>query len=425
MLVIIPNPLSDKSSTLNTDKMEMFNFSAIYKKWIVVDYPVSYDPSLGSYSNKFLNVQIGAVDEEKITLGGSFDFDMQTIVSSNQSMVSTLLDEVYGSSGKIKKRMANVTKFEDNLTAISDELKNKGNDEDGRNGILGDVAEKLSSFANFVDPALDTIGLFTGVLGYVNSFTNIVGGGATQTEVTVGEGSITLEGVQIDDFTVIQHEFGLPLVQYSNSNERPEFQGPIGIFSLKQKPQVTVLQKQFKYDCRNSYTDTYSQYNSYGLYVQFDDSNMEDLFEVNAASDMQLVDAKAIPIVEVNGPFLAPPYLGYYDVVYEEGLPSLEYAPGLSKYSSPSGKHKFMTAFTLPKTPVYSDGHLIAGHDADEFPDQVTTSGLSCRGSLEPQATNVDMKFYLEFENTNDSSIKAEFMRTFQADVTYEEKIEY
>jgi len=417
--------LSEKNTTINTDKMEIFNFNAIYKKWIVVDYPVSFDPSLSNYSNKFFNIQIGAVDEEKITIGGSFGFDMQTVVSSDQSLVSAVLDEVYGSSGKIKKRMENVTKFEDNLTAISDELKNEGYDEDGAKSILGDVAEKLDSFANFVDPALDAIGLFTGVLGYVNSFTNIVGGGSTQAEVTVGEGSITLEGVQVDNFTVTEHEFGLPLVQYSNTNERPEFQGPIGIFSLKQKPQVTVVRKQFKYDCRNSYTDSYSQYSSYGLYVQFDDSNMEHLFEVNSASNMDLVEVKAVPIISVTGQFLAPPYWGYYDVVYKEGLRSLEYAPGLSLYSRPSEKHKFMTAYTLPKTPVYNDGYLIAGQDADDFPDQVTTSGLTCRGSLIPQATNVDMKFYLKFENTNDSSIKAEFMRTFEADVTYEEIIEY
>src|SRR5699024_9654636 len=141
-------------------------------------------PSLSNYSNKFFNIQIGAVDEEKITIGGSFGFDMQTVVSSDQSLVSAVLDEVYGSSGKIKKRMENVTKFEDNLTAISDELKNEGYDEDGAKSILGDVAEKLDSFANFVDPALDAIGLFTGVLGYVNSFTNIVGGGSRSEEHT-------------------------------------------------------------------------------------------------------------------------------------------------------------------------------------------------------------------------------------------------
>src|SRR5699024_6512135 len=128
--------LSEKNTTINTDKMEIFNVNAIYKKWIVVDYPVSFDPSLSNYSNKFFNIQIGAVDEEKITIGGSFGFDMQTVVSSDQSLVSAALDEVYGSSGKIKKRMENVPKFEDNLTAISDELKNEGYDEDGAKSIL-------------------------------------------------------------------------------------------------------------------------------------------------------------------------------------------------------------------------------------------------------------------------------------------------
>lgn len=406
--------LSEKSSNLNANRINVFQFEAVYKKWIVMDYVLSYDHTLSSYENIFLRVGIGAVDESEIQLEGNFDFEMNEVTRGKQNIISGLIDEVFGSSGKIKRRMNDVTGFRDNIEDI-------GNEFEDNSGILGDVGESLLLFASRIDPTIGTIGFVVGMADYVNAFTNIFGGGSTQSSITLGEGGMHLTGTVINDFPVTFHKFGLPLVQYTDENEEPALQEPIGLFSLKQKPEVTVLQKQFHYNCRNDIRENYSQYSSYGLYVQFDDQNMENLFRVNPESDMQFVDVRAVPFVDVRGPFLAFTYFPYYDVVHEEGLPARDYSPGLNIYSSGGGMHRFRPSFTLPHPGLFDDGYLIAGIHSEYFPEQVTTvDGTRCMGSLEPEGVSVYIRFYLKFENVNNDEIKAEFMRTFKADVTYE-----
>lgn len=260
----------------------------------------------------------------------------------------------------------------------------------------------------------------------MNSFTNIFGGGSSQTELTVGEGSMQLSGTIKNDFPIEELDIGLPEVQYVEPAEEPEFQDPVGLFSMKEKPEVTVIRKQFPYECRNNWNDFYSQYNSYGIYLQFDDSNMDDLFEVNPTSDMQLVEVKAFPVVEVQGPFLSFPYFPTYSVIYDDGLNVSDYSFGLNLYSGPGEINRFRTTFTFPHTPAYSDGHLIAGADSEEFPDQVTTvDGVQCLDALQPNAVDVDLRFYLKFEHSGSKEIKTEFMRTYKPDITHQDIFEF
>lgn len=412
-------PLSEKSANLNENKINFFQFEAVYKKWIVLDYVLSYDPTLSSYENMILRVGIGAVDTSKIQLEGEFNYEEHEVTRGRQNIIGALVDDVFGSSGKIKRRMNDLTRFKDNLEDIENDFEN-------HSGILGDVASSLGDFASFIDPTLGTIGFAYGVVDYINSFTNIFGGGSAQTEVTIGRGSMHLAGTITNDFNITFHKIGLPLVQYTEEGEAPDFQENVGLFSMKQKPEVTVLRKQFHYDCRNDRYDFYSQYSSYGLYLQFDDSNMKDLFRVNPASNMQLTDVQALPIIKVKGPFLSFNYFPTYDVIYKEGLEARDYSYDLKIYAPTGTYHRFRPTYTLPESSYYVDGHLIAGADSNEFPDQVTTlDGVECQDGLRPKGVDVDMRFYLKFENANNAEIKTEFMRTYKPKITYEDVFEF
>lgn len=296
-------------------------------------------------------VLIGAVDKEKIKLEGGFDFEMNEITQGKQNIASALVDEVFGSSGKIKRRMDDIASFEDNIRGIGNEFK-----EDP--GILGDLGKSLLSFASFIDPATGVIGFAVGVADYISSFTNIFGGGSTQTKLMVGRGSMHLTGTITDNFKVDFHKFGLPLVEYSNPNEETNFQGPVGLFSLKRKPEVTVVQKQFHYSCRNDRDEQYRDYVSYGLYLQYDDQNMENLFRVNPESGMQLIEVNAVPYAIVQGPFLGLNYWPHYDAVYKEGISVQEYSYGLKLYSGAGAVHRFRTAEELPQQTRFDEGYL-------------------------------------------------------------------
>lgn len=153
--------LSEKNAKLNENKITSFQFAAVYNKWIVQDYILSYDPELSTYNNIFLRVDIGAVKESDIALTGEFNYEMQDVTLGGQNTINALIDDVFGSSGKIKRRMSDITQFQDNLEKI-------GGDFEESPGFLGDLGSSLLSFASLVDPTLSTIGLSIGVLDYVN-----------------------------------------------------------------------------------------------------------------------------------------------------------------------------------------------------------------------------------------------------------------
>ncbi|MCK4258474.1 MAG: hypothetical protein KAX49_05820, partial [Halanaerobiales bacterium] len=99
---------ADKNEELNEDKVLILK--AIYKKWFVFDYMLSYEPILSTNppSNIFFVVDLGAKDVSDISLSGEFEFDANSVFSNGTNTSKSLIDTIFGCAGQISKQIKNV-----------------------------------------------------------------------------------------------------------------------------------------------------------------------------------------------------------------------------------------------------------------------------------------------------------------------------
>jgi hypothetical protein len=416
-------PLSKKKKEFNK-KRSIVTDKAEPGLWVIKDYHLSYEPNLSNpdkYSDLFFDVHAYSIRTENVNLDGKYNLKAKTIInggSGGQSFIGALVNNIIGSTGSIKRSFNEVSNFKNNLNAIGDTLKGKNNFK-----FLKAVGSTLISVASAINPVSGLIGFTTGIAKYISSFTNIFGGGGSpKTALTYGHGSMHLQG-HISNKTVVGWvQFGLPMVDYGGADIGIKWQHPIGLFSLKQTPQVKVTKKNFTYQCRENPSSPYSYYSTFGLFVQFDSQNMQNLFKINDKSDMILQNVKVVPIVKAALPFIGQ--MPSYIMIRENNvdLSGITYSSYYDIYGLFSNAFEdFMPPFALHGS---SNPFLIEGVNPASFPKKLTLSGgyggtrcINVTGG-DVSGVQVKLRFYLKFVNRDNSNIKEEFMRTYKADVT-------
>ncbi len=369
--------LEEKNTEINNDRVSVVR--AYYRKWIALDYFVSYDPAYYSnYSNNnhlYLRLDIDSKTVSTIELEGSFEFEVDTILPTHASGFMGLLGNVFGKNGQVRNIEKDVSSLKDTIKSDSDQLKETGESDKSK---LGNILDLAASTISIVDPF---VGIGLGVFDIIGSFTNFLSPVTTKTQHSYGEGTISLNGTIITNSPIDFIRLGLPYCNYTYGSDNPTFDGKIGLFSLIENPTFTIHRDKIQYRyIGQSAGITDPQELSIYYETDFDFSNPLDHIVVNPESQMELLECKVLTqFIFMCGSPYSYSYL-YQKLDTKNGIRQKEFQPYLR------------------------DGSLL----------HVSENGFIMNPFITPY-----IKLYLKFRHVTDHSIVVEVMRTYKANYTY------
>lgn len=395
--------LEDKSSEYNQGHLTIFR--AVYKKWMVTDYELSYDPGLSGYSNTYFTVNLDARDIEDISLSGDFQFTVEEFTTDKKNVVNSALNGNYNSSYDYSQRIAGLEKFKNTL-------KDDGNKSGGK------IKNSLANFADAIDPVSGLAEkLSIPGASYINSFTNTFGSSSSSIQFSVsysdGVGDINLNGNIVDNIGITDLQFGLPLVSGLEEADSPTYQKQLGLFSLDHKPQVQISKEQFgdHYEFKGQSLTGYHE----AVYIDLKDISIS----INPESNMELKKIAYSPIIDASGDFLTTyGQSWYFPIEGESDHDTYDIAYSSDNQSMPYTLHSF--------NGLLSYGTFKKGKKTETNYDRIILGPTeSVNLKLNYNIPNRDfqmfigdvyIRYYFIFENKNDSSIKAEFIKTYKAE---------
>ena len=267
-------------------------------KWHIIDYMLSYDPNLSTYTNSFFRLDFPIESVSEIKLEGTLEFSGSAFLNSGGgpgNLIGAAFDYINKNKGLMKTRS-------ENINDLSSDIYDQGTRliSSSRGGVA-DLGRSFHNFAAKIGNNSAILGTLAGGAEIVNGLVNVfTGGSSSRTEISFNaKGTMELSGTIKNLYSGGFIKFALPLVNYTNNEEKNplKYSKNIGLFRLKKQPFMNL---EFNRHLMSMHTPI--GYDEIFLKLS---NNPEFDVEINPNTGMELAEIKIQPVIKYT-------YSSYY-----------------------------------------------------------------------------------------------------------------
>lgn len=242
-------PINEITSVHNSNQEQVT--TAFFRNWLVLDIPTSYDPNLNPSLRPHLALRIqlysrsvtdfSARGELQFMLGGSYLSDQylddRTVLGSSKA--SNLIGAVTSAADKYNEVRGQGEEISNFLTSKSTSLRQSGNAYERRLGL------EMANIATIAIGASTGAAIVQSGVSLVSAFSD--NGSAGSSHIQFDSASLNFSGSLTTDSNLEPLTIGLPGSSITGNPANPsiddtvidDYDGPLGLFSLSERPRLT------------------------------------------------------------------------------------------------------------------------------------------------------------------------------------------